>query len=298
MVLIFNLVLAEEKPPEELKPVKLVFYNLKNYLAMERRVNGEIVVNAPKPETEIRHIIDGLNTIKPDILAVCEMGSPGYLEDFQFRLKKSGLNYPHTEMVQAAGGFDRNLALLSRFPIVSSDSRNNYTYRINGDALSFQRGILDASIRINEKYQIRCVVLHLKSKREIAEANQLEMRLQEALLARKHIDRILQATPESNLIVIGDLNDNRQEPPIKTLQGFFGGNGYLSSLNLSDQFGFRWTHYWEFADVYSRFDYALLSRGIFPEVDPKQSRIHHWSNWNAASDHRPLIISILPIEKN
>jgi len=294
-LLSFWLASAQEKPP---RPVSMVFYNLKNYLAMKRRVNGEVVDSAPKPENEIRQIIEGLKPLKPDILAVCEMGSREYLDDFQNRLKTVGLNLPHVEMVHAAGGFERNLALLSRFPITSTNSRNNYTYRIKGDALPFQRGVLDATIKINPEYELRCVVLHLKSKREIAEADQLEMRLQEANLARRHIDKILQANPDTNLIVIGDLNDDRQESPVKTLQGFFGGSGYLTALNLSDQFGFRWTHYWEFADVYSRFDYALLSRGLSPEVDQKQSRIHHWPNWNVASDHRPIVVSILPTEKN
>jgi len=141
------------------------------------------------------------------------------------------------------------------------------------------------------------VGLHLKSKREIPEADQAEMRLNEARLARQHIDRILAAEPGANLIVYGDFNDLRIEPPVKTLQGKFGRADYLSSLTLDDQYGFRWTHHWSFADDYSRLDYILLSKGVSPEVDRPTSHIYHWDKWDTASDHRPLVVKITPEDR-
>lgn len=285
---------AQEGPGGGVKAVNLVFYNLKNYLAMDRRVSGELVLDAPKPAKEIEHIIEGLKAIRPDILGVCEIGDPDYLADFQSRLKRAGIDLPHTELLRAKSGFDRNLAVLSRYPIVANHSRDDYSYHIYEEKFPFQRGVLDTTIQVNKDYQLRCVVLHLKSKREIPEADQALMRLNEAQLARSHLDKIFQTDPKVNLVVIGDLNEYRNEAPVKALQGYFGGRGYLSSLTLSDQFGFRWTHHWSFADSYSRFDYALLSRGISPEVDRKSSYIHHWPDWDSASDHRPIVISVTP----
>lgn len=280
------------------EPVSVAFYNLKNYLAMDRRVDGELVLDAPKPDREIKHLIEGISAIQPDILGVCEIGDPSYVKDLQDRLKKAGMDLPHTELLRSKSGFDRNLAIFSRFPIVASNSRDDYTYRIYDEKFPFQRGVLDTTIQVNKNYALRCVVLHLKSKREVPEADQSEMRLNEAQLARAHLDKIFQNAPDTNLIVMGDFNDYRNEAPMKTLQGFFGGRGYLSSLTLSDQYGFRWTHHWSFADSYSRFDYALLSRGITGEVDRKKSYIHHWPNWDDASDHRPIVISVTPVDKN
>lgn len=280
------------------EPVSVAFYNLKNYLAMDRRVDGELVLDAPKPDREIKHLIEGISAIQPDILGVCEIGDPSYVKDLQDRLKKAGMDLPHTELLRSKSGFDRNLAIFSRFPIVASNSRDDYTYRIYDEKFPFQRGVLDTTIQVNKNYALRCVVLHLKSKREVPEADQSEMRLNEAQLARAHLDKIFQNAPDTNLIVMGDFNDYRNEAPVKTLQGFFGGRGYLSSLTLSDQYGFRWTHHWSFADSYSRFDYALLSRGITGEVDRKKSYIHHWPNWDDASDHRPIVISVTPVDKN
>lgn len=280
------------------EPVSVAFYNLKNYLAMDRRVDGELVLDAPKPDREIKHLIEGISAIQPDILGVCEIGDPSYVKDLRDRLKKAGMDLPHTELLRSKSGFDRNLAIFSRFPIVASNSRDDYTYRIYDEKFPFQRGVLDTTIQVNKNYALRCVVLHLKSKREVPEADQSEMRLNEAQLARAHLDKIFQNAPDTNLIVMGDFNDYRNEAPMKTLQGFFGGRGYLSSLTLSDQYGFRWTHHWSFADSYSRFDYALLSRGITGEVDRKKSYIHHWPNWDDASDHRPIVISVTPVDKN
>jgi len=284
-------------PAAPVAPVTFTFYNLMNYLAMERRDGDEVVPNAPKPEREVTAVIEALTTIRPDILGVCELGDETFLADLQSRLKASGIDLPHTELVRDSAGWNRNLGLLSRFPIVARNSREDYTYELEGTKHSFQRGILDATIAVSQTYHLRYIGLHLKSKREVPEGDESLMRLNEARLARQHLDRILEAEPGANVIVSGDLNALRHEIPIKTLQGKFGQQGYLSALTLSDPYGFHWTHYWSFADEYSRFDYALYSQGLKDEIDREASHIHHWENWNKASDHRPLVIRIVPEDR-
>ncbi len=283
--------------PDSPAAVRVVFYNLKNYLAMDRRVAGEYRKGAPKPAEEIEPLIEGLAAVRPDILGVCEIGTSDHLEDLRSRLHAAGVPLPHTELVRARSGFDRNLALLSRFPIVETDSSDTYTYRLDGQVHPFQRGVLDATIQVTPDYRLRCVVLHLKSKREVPGADEARMRLSEAELARTHLDGIFRHAPETNLLVIGDLNDHRHEAPVKALQGYFGGRGYLSPLPLSDRYGFRWTHHWVYADSYSRFDYALVSRGITGEIDRDRSFIHHWEDWDDASDHRPLVVTVIPVDR-
>jgi endonuclease/exonuclease/phosphatase family metal-dependent hydrolase len=285
-----NLLPAGDKP----EPLTLVFYNLKNYLAMERRIDGEVIEDAPKPEPEVKALIAAIQTMDPDILGVCELGDASFLADLQQRLREAGLDFPHTELVTAASGFNRNLALLSKYPIIDRNSRDDYTYSIGDLKLPFQRGVLDVTLAINPKYHLRYIGLHLKSKREIPEADQALMRLNEARLAREHIDRIFEKEPGTNLIVVGDLNELRHEPPVKALQGRFGRKDHLTSLMLSDQYGFRWTHHWSFADSYSRFDFALYSKGLSPEINRDRSHIYHWDEWDKASDHRPLVVEIVP----
>ncbi|MCG8603065.1 MAG: endonuclease/exonuclease/phosphatase family protein [Verrucomicrobiales bacterium] len=278
-------------------PVTVVFYNLKNYLSMDRRVDGEVLEGAPKPDKEIKPLVEAIKVMQPDILGVCEIGDLSHLNDLQARLKTAGIDLPETELVTAASGFNRNLALLSRFPIIARNSRDDYSYNIGDLKLPFQRGVLDVTLRINPQYHLRYIGLHLKSKREIPEADQALMRLNEAQLAREHIDRIFEEEPGTNLLVSGDFNDLRIEPPVKALQGRFGRKDYLSSLTLDDKYGFRWTHHWSFADSYSRFDYVLYSKGISKEIDRDQSHIYHWDDWDKASDHRPLVVRVVPVDE-
>ncbi len=285
---------ASEPEPE---PVTFVFYNLRNYLGMERRLDGEVVEDAPKPEGEIAALVEGLAAIRPDILSVCEIGDATHIADLQSRLEAVGIDLPHTEMVTDSAGWNRNLALFSRFPIVGRYSRDDYTYDLDGTKHAFQRGVLDVKLAIRPHYHLRCVGLHLKSKREVPEGDQALMRLNEARLARRHLDRILKEEPGVNLLVAGDFNDTRIEAPVKALRGAYGGPGYLRALRLADDAGFTWTHYWSFADVYSRFDYVLYSKGLSREINRDLCRIHHWKDWEKASDHRPLVISIVPVDK-
>jgi endonuclease/exonuclease/phosphatase family metal-dependent hydrolase len=290
---------GEEKPARaaEPAPVTFAFYNLMNYLAMERRDGDKVIPDAPKPEREVKAVIEGLSAIRPDILGVCEVGDETFLADLQARLKAAGIDLPHTELVRDSAGWNRNVALLSRFPLVARNSRADYTYELEGTRHAIQRGVLDVTAAVSPSYHLRCIVLHLKSKREVPEGDESLMRLNEARLARQHLDRILEAEPGANVIVAGDLNALRHEAPIKTLQGNFGQPGYLSALSLSDPFGFHWTHYWSFADEYSRLDYALLSRGLKDEIERDGSRIHHWDDWDKASDHRPVVVKIVPVDK-
>ncbi len=284
-------------PATAAEPITIVSYNLKNYLAMDRRVDGETREGAPKPERGVKAIVAAILEMKPDILGVCEIGDATFLKDLQDRLKAGGLDLPHSELVTAASGYNRNLGLLSRFPIVARDSRDDYTYLIDGEKFPFQRGVLDVTLAITPGYQLRYVGLHLKSKREVPNADQALMRLNEARLARKHIDQIFKEEPDVNLLVTGDFNDLRIEPPVKALQSGFTRAGYLASLTLDDQYGFRWTHHWSFADSYSRFDYALYSKGLSPEIERDLSHIYHWPDWDKASDHRPLVIRLTPEDR-
>lgn len=275
-----------------------VSWNLKNYLAMERRVGGEVVSDASKPENEIAAVVRALVEAKPDILGVCELGDATYLADLQNRLRDAGLDLPHTELLVSADGWNRNLALLSRFPIVTRSSRADLTYLLGAERFPIQRGILDVTLAIGERYRLRCLGLHLKSKREIPEADQGEMRRNEAHLVREHIDTLLAKAPGTNLLVFGDLNDTPNETPVRSIRGRFGSDRYLTDLRPQDPFGFCWTHYWSFADTYARLDYLLVNAALLPEIDRDSAAILHPEDWEKASDHRPLRVQLSPRDQN
>ncbi len=277
--------------------VTFVSYNLKNYLPMPRRVDGESLPEAPKPEKEIAKLIEFIVATKPDILGICEIGRPEDAADLQSRLAKEGISLEHIEF-SGGGDTTRRLALLSRFPIVARNSQSELTYVIGKQTIPFQRGILDATVEISPQYRVRFLGTHLKSKREIPGADQSLMRRNEAALLRKHIDSILEKSPKENLMVYGDFNDTLNETPVREIVGRFGSPTYLTPLRLTDANDESWTYFWSYADLYSRIDFVCASKGLLPEINRDASYIFSSPDWFDASDHRPLVLKIIPEERD
>ncbi|NCF85676.1 MAG: hypothetical protein GWQ08_09090, partial [Verrucomicrobiaceae bacterium] len=93
-------------------------YNLKNYLKMKRRVDGESKEDTPKPEREVEGIVTMILKGKPDAVGLVEIGTMNEVQDLQSRLEAKGLDLPHAEIIRAYDDV-RRIALISKFPIVS-----------------------------------------------------------------------------------------------------------------------------------------------------------------------------------
>jgi endonuclease/exonuclease/phosphatase family metal-dependent hydrolase len=277
--------------PALAKDVVFASYNLQNYLKMERRVDGKTVPDAPKPEEEIAAAIEVIQKIAPDILGVTEIGDESMLRDFQGRLKGAGLEYPHREWVPGADP-ERHQALLSRYPIVASHSRSDVPFELNGTRQRVARGILDVTVQLTGTCQLRLVGAHLKSRRPVPDFDEKTLRAKEAWLVRKHLDGILEAAPDANLLLFGDLNDTKNEYPVKELIGSPKSPGFMRDLFLADSHGYHWTHFWPVADVYSRIDYILVSRRLWPQIAMRLSGISNAGKWFKASDHRAIFTTI------
>lgn len=262
-------------------------YNVENYLGDDSGNNRRAPV---KSEASIQALLAVIKEINPDILGVCEMGSPEQFEDFKQRL--AGLGYTHFEYLQAADT-ERHLALLSRFPIVSRQSRGNVPFTLNGQPMQVRRGFLDVTVELPSRWRLRLVGAHLKSKLPVPEGEAL-LRRHEAHLLREHINTILDANPRENLLVYGDLNDTKNEPTFQEISGPRQSPGYMADLWLKDNVGDRWTYYWKSADIYSRIDYILVNRALMPQVDKQKSYVYRSALWDKASDHRPVVAVIRP----
>jgi endonuclease/exonuclease/phosphatase family metal-dependent hydrolase len=273
------------------KEVVVAYYNLENYLPMPRVIDGRRVENAPKPESEIAALITMLKRIRPDILGVVEIGDQTMLADFQERLSAVGLVFPHSEWVASPEG-ERHIALLSRIPIVARNSRPELTFELDGRYHRMGRGILDATVEIAPDYQLRLVGVHMKSRRVVPAFDEKKFRAREALLVRAHLDAILKGDSSVNLLLFGDLNDTKNESPVKDIQGISGSRTAMRDLPLRDAQGLVWTQFWSKADVYSRIDYLLASEGLWPELKLSRSGIGGGREWHRASDHRPLYTTI------
>jgi endonuclease/exonuclease/phosphatase family metal-dependent hydrolase len=267
--------------------LRFIAYNVENWLTMDRYVGQKLRKSSPKPDSEKLAVVQILTTNKPDVIGLCEIGEPKDLAEIQQSLKAAGLDLPHSQYI---GGSDpiRHLGLLSRYPLTAPTSPAATQYQMQGRTFAINRGILDASFQAHGK-TYRFLGVHLKSKREIEDANQEEMRVHEARLLRRHVDAILKADAQARVIVYGDFNDTRPSQAFKIVTGGYNDPGYLTALPAKDSRGEAWTHYWAPHDVYSRFDFIAVTRALKSEVDFRASRVIDDPTWNDASDHRALL---------
>jgi endonuclease/exonuclease/phosphatase family metal-dependent hydrolase len=277
-------------------------YNLENYL------DESSGTRHPKSAAAKEKIREMIRAMKPDVLAVEEIGSTNTLLELRSSLRAEGLNYPHWSHV---AGFDTNIhvAVLSRFPFQACRPHTNEGFLLNGRRFRVSRGFAEVDVRVNADYQFTLIAAHLKSRREVPQADEADLREQEAAILREIIDSRLRAVPDLNLIVLGDFNDLKDSKPIRTLIGR-GKTALIdtrpaekSSESLPDSNRPRpprnvtWTYYFSRDDTYSRIDYLLLSHGMAREWQADATYVLALPGWGLASDHRPIIASFVAQDK-
>jgi len=276
---------AASPPPPPPSELRFVAYNLRNYFTASLRRGDR--TEAPKPEKAIQALVSLLASARPDVLGLCEIGSPADLADLQRRLAAAGLDLPHTELASGADEH-RRMALVSRHPIARRDSPNPPAFRLKGQTMRMRRGILDATVAAGN-HSFRFLGVHLKSKRETPEADQELMRRNEAWILRQRADAILAKDPDTLLCVYGDFNDTRRSTTLRAIKGPYRSPRFLAPLPLADSRGDLWTHFWDDQHVYSRFDYILVNKPLEALVAKSEGRLLDAPEWRAASDHRPLL---------
>lgn len=268
--------------------IRFLSYNLKNYLTMRRGREYRA-----KPEEEVSAVVALIARQKPDILGLCEIGTEKDLLDLQGRLKKAGVDLPHYEHT---GGRDRtrHLGFLSRFPITETNSQSDLSYEMNGQTWVISRGILDATVKIEEDFELRFLGVHLKSKREIDEGDEELIRQNESRLLRDHMNVILEEEPEVKLVAYGDFNDTIGSKTMSIARGRRNSKKHMPDFFFKDSREELWTYFWDREDTYSRIDYVLFSASLRSNLVGKQSFIVDDEAWNRASDHRALMLVLEP----
>jgi endonuclease/exonuclease/phosphatase family metal-dependent hydrolase len=271
----------------DLRPARDEFsvmtYNLQRYGLHDR--NGDGQKDDPKPAGERAAVVAVIAQSRPDVLAVQEIGNQTVFEEFRYALRAAGLDYEHSEILQR-GASELNLAVLSRFPIVSHQFYTDDSYSIGPAEIPVLRGFLEVTIEVNREYRFRLLVAHLKSK-VFHTLGQTEMRRNEARLLNKHVRKILKENPDENVLVVGDLNDTFRSAALREITG--ENQQYLTDLRPRDEVGDVWTHFSPDIDQYDGLDYMLASRGMRPEVVQAKSRVVIDPQTYTASDHRPVL---------
>jgi len=281
---------------------RVATYNLESYLDVATETRGV------KSESSKAKVRESIRSLKPDVLALQEVGSPSALSELRDSLKREGLDLPYSEFVS---GHDTNIhiAVLSRFPFTGRYLYTNENFLLSGRRFHVSRGFAELDIQVNANYSFTLLTAHLKSKRAVGEADETEMRIEEAKLLREKIDFRLAARPELNLIVLGDFNDTKDAISTKTLIG--RGKYKLIDTRPAERYGdgacldnppeesrnITWTHYFGKEDTYSRIDYILLSRGMAREWPTNETYVLRIPDWGFASDHRPLVAALIAADE-
>jgi len=266
------------------REITLMAYNLENYT-----LEGGGTTK-PKPMVVRERIAKIIAEFRPDVLGLCEMGSIEAVADLRDRLRAYGLEFIDEEVVFGPDT-ERHLALLSRIRIAKRSSCPRVPYELNGVPQLVRRGFLDVTLQVDPACELRLVGVHLKSRLAVPEGEG-EVRRREAHLLRQHVDAIFERAPDCRLVVYGDLNETREQPGVREVLGGRGTAHGLVDLAAEDELGDRWTHHWRVADLYSRIDYFMVSRALFPAIVKGSARVGRFSGWREASDHRPLLVRI------
>ena len=273
---------------------RVATFNLENYIDQPA---GTRPLKTAGAKAKIRESLRALNA---DVVALQEMGSTNALLELRAALKAEGLDYPHWDYVT---GWDTNIhvAVFSKFAISDRRPHTNDSFLLLGRRYRVSRGFAEVDVKVSDRYTLTLITAHLKSRRPVPEADEAELREQEAILLREHIDALLATRPKANLVVLGDFNDTKDTKAIRALIG--RGKSALIDTRPAERNGdnlpnmnprweprnITWTHHYGKEDSYSRLDYILISAGLAREWDKAETYVLTIANWGLASDHRPIV---------
>jgi len=282
---------------------RVATYNVANYL--DQPTESRRFTKSAAAKAKIR---ESIRAMKPDVIAFQEMGGPSALQELRGSLKAEGLDFPYWEHVT---GFDTNIhvAVLSRFPIVARHPHTNDNFLLSGRRFQVGRGFAEVDIKVNDHYTFTLLTAHLKSRRPVPEADEAELRLEEAKLLRAKVDARLTASPNANIVVLGDFNDIKDSKSTKAIisQGKHklvdtrpaerNGDNLPNPNPAWEPMNITWTHYYGKEDTYSRIDYIMLSPGMAREWVTNESYVVTIPNWGLGSDHRPVVATFEAVDK-
>ena len=281
---------------------RVATYNLENYLDQPA---GTRPAKSDEGKAKIR---ESLRVLNADVVALQEIGSTNALLELRSSLKAAGTYYQYWEHVS---GWDTNIhvAVLSKFPITASRPHTNDSFLLFGRRFRVSRGFGEVDIRVSENYSFTLLTAHLKSRRPVPEADEAELREQEAIVLREKIDALSLRNPNINLVVLGDFNDTKNSKSTRAV--ISRGKHALIDTRPAEQNGdnlpnpnpgyepraITWTHHYGKEDTYSRIDYILISPRMAREWDRENTYILTQPNWGVGSDHRPIVATFRALDE-
>lgn len=276
---------------------RVATYNLENYLL---EATPGRAAKSEEARAKVRELIRATGA---DVVALQEVGGVAALMELRAGLKQDGCDFPFWEHVPG-GDTNIQVAVLSRLPLRARRSHSNDTFLLTGRRFRTSRGIAEVDIQAGSNYCFTLLTCHLKSKRAVPLADDVEMRVEEARLLRQHIDECFERNPEVNLVVLGDFNDTCDSAAAKTIMG--RGRRKLVDTRPAERRDptpaeaerrITWTHHYAKTDTYTRIDFLLLSSGMVKEWVANETFVLDVPDWGRASDHRPVVATFAAEDK-
>ena len=282
---------------------RVATYNVENYL--DQPTESRPHAKSAEARAKIRESIE---SIKPDVIALEEMGTTNALLELRASLKADGLDFPFWEHVSGA---DTNIhvAVLSRLPIVARRPHTNDLFLLDGRQFRVERGFAEVDIQAATNFTFTLIAAHLKSRLPSPVADEAEERLAEAKVLRGIIDEHFTGDPDARLVVLGDFNDVKDSDAVREIIG--RGKFKLTDTRPAERNGdnapgpppyfeprsVAWTYFYGTDDTYSRLDYILLSPALARDWQKAETYIPTVPNWGVGSDHR-LVVAAFQVETN
>jgi endonuclease/exonuclease/phosphatase family metal-dependent hydrolase len=275
------------------EPVRIATYNLRNYLVMDRMVEGRWRPEYPKPEVEKTAIRQVILEAEPDILLLQEIGGPDFLEELRLDLSDAGLHYHYAVLMQGEDEV-RHVALLSKTKPVEVVEHRDLDFKYFEQRLPVKRGLLEVGFELADGRILKVFGVHLKS-RWSEESRDPESSMRRAREAQACRDRMIERTLDKDAplyLVGGDFNDHPASAPLRRF--YQKGDLELGQLlPIGDSRGHGWTHFYEKHGAYTQVDGFVLSSEVFGMVDGGRGHIVDLPDGLIGSDHRMVYFDLI-----
>ena len=271
--------------------IRIATYNLKNYLVMDRLVDGQWVMNYPKPEAEKSIIQKNILKVRPDILVIQEIGGKDFLNELKNDLYDLGLDYGYSFLMEGSDPV-RRTAILSHLKPHYVKEHQDLTYRYFDRSHTVKRGMLELGFIHEIPFTLFSV--HLKSRYTSDKRDPLsaKWRLLEAESCRNRIIQSLDQADIEHYIIAGDFNDNPNTSPMRR---FYKKGKRIIGEHLigKDSRGESWTHFYNKEKVYSTVDGFVISPNLMSSVRGGFASIVDGTDFYQGSDHRLVYFDLI-----
>ncbi len=268
-------------------PVRFLMFNTQNYFVADDTPRTRYKKRM-KTVAERDAVADTIAAAEPEIVGLVEMGGRAALEDMARRLKKRGLVYTFSRVLERWGE-DRALAILSRHPIVRDDSIANCLLE-GRTGRHMLRGILDVTVMVEKDGRMfRIMGVHLKSRVTDDPRAAERQRNREARTLANHLHRVMSKDSKIPILVFGDWNaDPTEAAPTVVAQGIQGSDS-MRRVIPTDSRGESWTIAYRADNKYNAFDQIYVNRVLSSRMGRHFSMgIVDIESARRASDHRAI----------